>query len=94
MGKTGFGDKRTIDRLKKKTNPTWEYFKSIIFVVLLAELFLVFVAIIFGRSPGQEFVRPVCFWLGVIVAAVFTSIVLANFTLVFFCKRYYNGKNF
>ena len=74
--------------LGKHTNPTWEYFKSIIFVLLLVELFLFFTAVIFGRKLGCEFVTPVCFWLGVIVAAVFVSIVIANLTVVFIFGRY------
>lgn len=74
--------------MEKRTNPTWEYFKSIIFVLLLVELFLFLTAIIFGRKLGYEFVTPICFWLGVIVAAVFVSIVAANLTVVFFLGRY------
>jgi len=36
--------------LEKHTNPTWEYFKSIIFVILLVELFLFLTAMTFGRK--------------------------------------------
>jgi len=74
--------------LEKHTNSTWEYFKSIMFVLFLVELFLFLVTIIFGRSLGHEFVTPICFWLGVIVAAVFASIIVANLTVVFFFGRY------
>ncbi len=74
--------------MEKHTNPTWEYFKSIIFVLILVELFLFLTAIIFGRKLGHEFVTPICFWLGIIVATVFASIVVANLTAVFFFGRY------
>jgi hypothetical protein len=77
--------------LGKHTNPTWEYFKSIIFVLLLGELFLFFTAIIFGRKLGFEFVTPVCVWLGLIVAAVFVSIAVVNLIVVFFFGRYHKG---
>jgi hypothetical protein len=74
--------------LEAHRNPTWEYFKSIIFVLLLVELFLFLTAVIFGRKLGYEFVAPICFWLGVIVAAVFVSIVIANLTVVFMASKY------
>ena len=74
--------------MEKKTNPTWEYFKSIIFVLFLVELLLLLIGIIFGRLLGYEFTLAACFWLGVIVAAVFASIVFANLTVVFFHNKY------
>jgi hypothetical protein len=58
---------------------------------LLVELFLGLTAIIFGRKLGFEFVVPICFWLGVIVAAVFGSIVVANLMVVFFFSKYRKG---
>ena len=57
-------------------------------MLLLVELFLFLTAVIFGRKLGFEFVVPICFWLGVIVAAVFASIVIANLMVVFFLGRY------
>jgi hypothetical protein len=57
-------------------------------VLLLVELFLFFTAFIFGRKLGYEFVAPICFWVGVIIAAVFASIVIANLIVVFFAGRY------
>jgi hypothetical protein len=74
--------------LEDHTNPTWEYYKSIICILLLVEFFLFLTAVIFGRRLGHEFVAPICFWLGVIVAAVFVTIVIANLMVVFFFGRY------
>ena len=68
--------------MKKKTDPTWEYFKLLIFIVLLIELALFFIAILFGRLFGYQLTIMACFWLGVIVAACFAVIVFANLTII------------
>lgn len=81
-------EKRESDKLEKETNPTWEYYKSIIFVIFWIELVLFLIAIIFGRLLGYNFTLITCLWLGIIVAAVFTSIVFANLAVIFFYKAY------
>jgi len=64
--------------LKKETNPTWGYFKLLLYVLFLIELVLFFIAIIFGRLLGYKLALTACFWLGVIVAACYALIVLLN----------------
>ena len=72
--------------MKKKTNPPWDYFKLLIFVVCLIELVLFLIAMIFGRLFGYQLTIIACFWLGVIVAACFAVIVFANLTIIGFNK--------
>jgi len=74
------------DTLEKERNPTWEYFRLLLFVLFLIELVLFFLAIIFGRLLGYDLTFVSCFWLGVIIAACFTIIVLFN-VLVIFCHK-------
>jgi Kef-type K+ transport system membrane component KefB len=64
--------------LEKETNPTWDYFKLVLFIVFLAELVLFLMAIIFGRLLGYRDALAACFWLGVVIAGCFAIIVLSN----------------
>jgi hypothetical protein len=70
------------DTLKKGTNPTWDYFKLLLFVLFLIELVLFFIAIIFGRLLGYDLALTACLWLGVIMAACYALIVLLNVLVV------------
>ena len=74
----GINVKGISDTLKKETNPTWDYFKLLLFVLFLIELVLFFMAIIFGRLLGYDLALTACFWLGVIIAACYALIVLSN----------------
>lgn len=76
--------------MEKETNPTWEYFKLLIFVIFLIELVLLLTAIIFGRLLGYKLALTACFWLGIIVAACFALIISANLTVIFFSKLFLN----
>jgi len=71
-----------------QTNPTWEYFKLINFVIFWFGLFLFLLAIIFGRQVGYETALIVCFWLWAIVILVFTLIILGNLVVIFLHKTY------
>ena len=82
-----------MNHLARKANPTWEYYKSIVFVLFLIELLLCFIGIIFGGVLGHKTTLTACFWLGVIVAAVFVSIALANLAVICFHDRYRRMKN-
>ena len=62
----------------KKTTPTWEYFKLILFILFLCELVLLLTALIFGRVFGYKLTLATCFWFGVIVAFCCAMIVCAN----------------
>jgi len=77
--------RRSIDR---KDNRTWEHFKLLIFVVFLIELILFLMAALFGRVLGYESTLTACFWLGVIVAICFASIVLGNVMVIFLYRLY------
>ena len=74
--------KRISGALKKETNPTWDYFKLLLFVLFLIELVLFFTAIIFGRVLGYKLALTACFWLGVIMAACYALIVLSNVLVI------------
>ena len=62
------------------------------FVLFLGELVLLIVAIILGPSLGYRFTFAACFWLGVILAAVFASIFFANVAVIFLRDKYRNRK--
>jgi hypothetical protein len=68
--------------MRKGSNPTWDYFKLVLFVVFLAELVLFLLAIFFGRILGYDLTMAACFWLGMILAACFALIVLGNVLLI------------
>jgi len=70
----------------QQTNPTWEYFKLIIFVIFWFGLFLFLLAMIFGRQVGHETALIICFWIIVII--VFTLIILYNLAVIFLHKIY------
>ena len=72
--------------MKKKTNPTLDYFKLVLFVLFLIELVIFFMAIIFGRSLGYDRTLSACFWIGVIVAGCFALVVLLN-VFVIVCHK-------
>jgi hypothetical protein len=68
--------------MRKNSSPTWDYFKVVIFVVFLAEMVLFLIGIIFGRILDYDLTMVACFWLGVILAACFSLIVLGNVLLI------------
>ena len=72
--------------MQKATSPTWDHLKLLLFVVFLAELVLLFLAILFGRNIGYHLAMKACFWFGVIVAACFLFIILGNI-LVIGCSK-------
>jgi len=74
-------ERQTI--LKKTSNPTWDYYKLILFVLFLAELVLVSIAILFGRIFGYDWTFKACFWLGVILAGCFMMVVVFNLLFIF-----------
>jgi len=51
----------------QQTNPTWEYFKLINFIIFWFGLFLFLLAMIFGGQVGYETALIICFWLWIIV---------------------------
>ena len=72
----------------KLTNPTWEYFKLIIFVIFWFGILLFLLAIIFGGQVGYESALVVCFWFWIIVIIVISSIILCNLTIILFYRIY------
>ena len=72
----------------KLANPTWEYFKLIIFVIFWFGIFLFLLAIIFGGQVGYESALIVCFWLWIIVIIVISSIILLNPAMILFYRIY------
>ena len=77
--------RRSIDR---KDNRTWEHFKLLIFVLFLIELVIFIMAMILGRVLGYDSTLTACFWLGVIVAICFATIVLGNVVVIFLYRLY------
>lgn len=75
--------------MEKKHRPTREYIKLLLFIVGWIELFLFIVAALFGRVLGFKITFLICFWIGVIIIAVFLSIILMNFVAVGFQKLYF-----
>ena len=82
------------NNIYRLTNPTWEYFKLIIFVTFWFGLVLFLVAIIFGRVLGYESALTICFWFWVLVVIIFISIILSNLAVIFSHKVYikFRGK--
>ena len=72
----------------QQTNPTWEYFKLIIFVIFWFGIFLFLLAMIFGRQVGYESALIVCFWFWIIVIIIISSIILCNLAIICFYKIY------
>lgn len=62
----------------KKHNPAWEHIKLYIWVILIFELLLFCLALVFGKFTDFGFAFSVCFWMGLILAVVFLSILLLN----------------
>jgi hypothetical protein len=79
--------------MKNKTNPTWEHFKSLLFVLFLCELILFFIAIIFGRIFGYRLTLFACLWFGLIVALCYALIVASNVGAILLQKLYFGIKN-
>jgi hypothetical protein len=77
--------KTTIYRLE---NPTWEYFKLIIFVIFWFGLVLFLIAVIFGRVLGYKSALTICFWFWILVVIIFTSLILSNLAVIFSHKIY------
>jgi len=68
--------------LKRKASPTRDYFKLLIFVLLLIELILFFTALVFGRILGYRQTIIACFWFGIVVAGCVGLIVCANVAVI------------
>ena len=64
--------------VRKSSNPTLDYFKLLLFVVFLAELVLLLLAIIFGRVIGYDLTLKASFWLGIILAGCFAFVIFGN----------------
>jgi hypothetical protein len=62
----------------KKHNPTWEHIKLYIWVILIFELLLFCLALVFWKNTDFSLAFNVCFWMGLIIAVVFLSILLLN----------------
>jgi len=72
--------------MERLANPTWDHFKVLLFVLFLIELVLFSMALIFGRLLGYGATLRACFWLGVIVAVCYASLVLGNVFIILFQK--------
>jgi hypothetical protein len=68
--------------VRKSSNPTLDYFKLVLFVVFLAELVLLLLAIIFGKVIGYDLTLRASFWLGIIVAGCFAFIIVGNLLVI------------
>jgi hypothetical protein len=68
--------------VKRKTDPTWEHFKLLLFILFLCELVLFLIALIFGRVFGYTLTLASCFWFGIIVALCFAMIVGTNLGVI------------
>jgi hypothetical protein len=66
----------------KNSNPTWAYFKLVLFVVFLAELVLFLLGLIFGSILDHDLTMTAYFWLGINVAGCFALVVLGNVLLI------------
>jgi hypothetical protein len=78
--------------MKGRDNPTWDYFRLLLFVVFLTEVLLFFLALIFGRLLGYDTTFRICFWLGVITAACFACVVLFNLCMIGIARLYFRIK--
>jgi len=72
--------------INQQTNPTWEHFKFIIFVIFWLGLILFLIALLFGRQVGYESALKICFWLWIILIVVFVLIVLCDLAVIFLRK--------
>jgi len=64
--------------MEPKHHPLRDYFKLVLFVIGWMELFLLLFGLLFGGVLGYKNALTVCFWFGVLLLAVFLSIILAN----------------
>jgi hypothetical protein len=72
----------------RQNNPTWEYFKLIIFINVWFGVFLFLLAVIFGRQVGYKTALIICFWFWVLVVLVFLLIFVGNLTVIFLQKAF------
>jgi sugar phosphate permease len=70
------------DKLKSQSSPTRDYFKQLVFVLLLIALTLFFIALIFGRVLGYRLTLSACFWFGVVVAGCAGLLVSVNAAVI------------
>jgi len=75
--------------LEKKNHPLILHFQSVGFVIGLFELFLLFIAVIFGRLLGYKFTFIACLCIGIMVAIIFLSIIILNVAAIFIHHIYY-----
>ena len=62
----------------RKHNPTWEHIKLLVWVILIIEVLILCMALAAGRITGYQYSFKICFWLGLLVAVVFLSILALN----------------
>jgi hypothetical protein len=75
-------------KIYRLNNPTWEYFKLIIFVTFWIGFVLFLIALIFGRALGYDWALMICFWFWILAVLIFTSIVLFNLAVILLHKIY------
>ncbi len=64
--------------MEKGTNPAWEHFKLILWVILIIELLLFIIALAVGRVSDYKLIFYTSFWIGLLIAIVFLCIYLIN----------------
>jgi high-affinity Fe2+/Pb2+ permease len=74
--------------MKKQTSPTWQHVKLVLFALGLMELFLFFLAVIFGREVGYAAAFRACAWFGAIIIVIFAFIMLINAIMIGIEKMY------
>ena len=62
----------------RKHNPAWEHIKLYAWVILIIEVLIFCIALAVGRSTGYLYAFKVYFWLGLLVAVVFLSVLMLN----------------
>lgn len=72
--------------MKKESNPTWDYYKLILYVLFLAELVPFAMAVIFGRIVGYKLAFIAFLWIGSAIAGCFLLVVLFNLLTIFACR--------
>ena len=68
--------------MKKQASPTWQHVKLVLFALGLMELFLFFLAVIFGREVGYAAAFRTCAWFGVIIIVIFAFIMSINAIMI------------
>ncbi len=64
--------------MEKRTNPAWEHFKLILWVILIIEFLLFLIALTVGRASDFQLIFYTSFWIGLLIAIVFLCIYLLN----------------